>query len=91
MLSSYVVQMENKVLSDLLGKNRVKAHSMTQVLRTLTEGLCQGSSSNFPKTTGHILDAISPTDFFTSIITPFWKSFGCCPHVVFCFCLFFKS
>ena len=48
----------------------IKAHSMTQVPMTLTEGQDQRSRSNFPKidkkkysTTDHISDAISPTDF----------------------------
>ena len=59
-------------LTDIILGNKVqpnKAHSMTQVPMTLTEGQGQRSRSNFPKMlkkkhrTGHISEAISTTHF----------------------------
>ena len=57
-----------------------KAHSMSQVQMTLTKGQGQRSSSNFPKKwvknqrTGHILEAISPTDFILGTKVPHNKA-----------------
>ena len=53
---------------------------MIHVTMTLTEGQGHMSRSKFAKnyTIDHILDAISPTDSITSIITAFCGSFGCC-------------
>ena len=53
-----------------------RAHSMIQVSMKVT-----GQSQILQKKerTGHILDASSPTDFITSIITAFCDSFVRCP------------